>query len=174
MGYTLNTAPPTVVKHHGVFVVRDDLYPGGTKARFIAQLFCEGAEEVVYASSAEGGAQVALATVARSLGKRATIFAAARANPHPRQLEARRLGAKFVPVKPGYLNVVQARAREYCTKTKALLAPFGMRIPGCLDVIATAARKIDIKPAEVWVAAGSGTLATALRRGPGQRGWRCS
>jgi len=43
-----------------------------------------GADEVVYSSPAEGGAQVALATVTRRLGKQATIFVARRAKPHPR------------------------------------------------------------------------------------------
>ena len=47
-------------------MVRDDLFPGGTKARFLGVLF-NGTEEVVYASPAEGAAQVALATVARRL-----------------------------------------------------------------------------------------------------------
>ena len=70
---------PIVREHGGVWVVRDDLFPGGTKARFMPVLF-EGAEEAVYASPAEGGAQTALATVAKDLGKRATIFVAARAN----------------------------------------------------------------------------------------------
>src|SRR4029079_15181584 len=93
---------PIVMEHEGVLVVRDDLFPGGTKARFLGQLF-NGAEEIVYASPAEGGAQVALATVARQLGKRATIFLARRSKPHPRTLQAKKLGAKIVPVAPGYL-----------------------------------------------------------------------
>ena len=42
----------------------------------------EGCDEAVYASPAEGGAQTALATVARQLGKRATIFVAKRHKPH--------------------------------------------------------------------------------------------
>ena len=103
---------PRVIEHDDVFVVRDDLFPGGTKARFLPILF-EGADEVVYASPAEGGAQTALATVAAQLGKRATIFVAQRAQPHPRTLMAKRLGAKIVLVSPGYLNVVQARALKY-------------------------------------------------------------
>ena len=53
------------------------LFTRGTKARFIPLLF-NGADEVVYASPAEGGAQTALATVAAQLGKRATIFVAER------------------------------------------------------------------------------------------------
>jgi len=103
------------MEHEGVLVVRDDLFPGGTKARFLGMLF-DGAEEVVYATPAEGGAQVARATVARKLGKLTTLFVARRAKPHPRTLQAAKLGAKIVPVTPGYLSVVQARAREYCTK----------------------------------------------------------
>jgi hypothetical protein len=86
--------PPVVVKHDGILVVRDDLFAGGTKARFIPALF-DGAQEVVYASPQEGGAQTALATVARALGKRATIFVAKRADPHPRVLMAKALGASF-------------------------------------------------------------------------------
>ena len=76
--YKCETAP-IVMEHAAVLVVRDDLFPGGTKARFLPALF-NGAEEVVYASPAEGGAQVAHARVARQLGKRATIFVARRTN----------------------------------------------------------------------------------------------
>ena len=79
---------PQVIEHDGVFVVRDDLFEGGTKARFIPLLF-NGDSEVVYASPAEGGAQTALATVASQLGKRATIFVAQRAQLHPRTLMAK-------------------------------------------------------------------------------------
>jgi threonine dehydratase len=156
-------ATPIIEEHEGVHVVRDDLFAGGTKARFIPALF-DHADEVVYASSAEGGAQCALAHVARALSKRATIFVPDRAKPHPRQLEARRLGARVVRVKPGYLNVVQARAREYCRLSGAMLAPFGMSVPGGIEAIAEAAKQIKIKPDQVWCAAGSGTLAKALRR----------
>jgi hypothetical protein len=54
---------PVVVKHDGVFVVRDDLHPAGTKGRYLWHLF-NSADEVVYASPAEGGAQTALAATA--------------------------------------------------------------------------------------------------------------
>ena len=100
-----------------------------SKARFIAQVF-DGVQEAVYASPPEGGAQTAIATVARRLGKRATIFVAARTRPHPRTLEAARHGAKVVPISPGYLSVVQSRAREYCRNTGASLIPFAKRGPG--------------------------------------------
>jgi threonine dehydratase len=144
-----------------VLVVRDDLFPGGTKARFMPVLF-EKADEAVYASPAEGAAQSALATVAKRLGKRATIFVAARAKLHDRTLEAARIGARVVPVRPGYLSVVQARAREYCARTGAALVPFGVDMPEAIALIAEAARSTGLKPDEVWCAGGSGVLARAL------------
>ena len=120
---------PIVENHNGVLVVRDDLFDGGTKARFIPLLF-DGADEVVYASPAEGGAQTALATVAAQLGKRATIFVAEREQLHPRTLMAKRLGAQIVQVSPGYLNVVQARAREYCHQTGRASSAVWLRCTG--------------------------------------------
>jgi threonine dehydratase len=150
-----------VIEHDGVLVVRDDLFPGGTKARFLPLLF-EDANEVVYASAAEGGAQTALATVAAQLGKRATIFVAKRAQPHSRALMAKRLGAKVMQVSPGYLSTVQARAREYSRQAGARLAPFGVDMPEAIDAIAGAARSIEIEPDEVWCASGSGVLARGL------------
>ncbi len=83
---------PIVQTHAGIWVVRDDLHPGGTKARFIGRVF-DGVQEAVYASPPEGGAQTSLAHVARVLGKKATIFVAQRAKPHARTLEAARMGA---------------------------------------------------------------------------------
>lgn len=152
---------PQAIEHDGVLVVRDDLFPGGTKARFLPLLF-EDADEVVYASAAEGGAQTALATVAAQLGKRATIFVAKRAQPHPRALMAKRLGAKVMQVSPGYLSTVQARAREYSRQAGARLAPFGVDMPEAIEAIAEAARSIEIEPDEIWCASGSGVLARGL------------
>ena len=111
---------PQVTEHDGMLVVRDDLFPGGTKARYLPLLF-DGADEVVYASAAEGGAQTALATIAAQVSKRATIFVARRTQPHPRVLMAKRLGAKIMPVSPGYLSTVQARARDYSRQESARL-----------------------------------------------------
>lgn len=154
---------PVVIDHQGILVVRDDLFPGGTKARFLPILF-EDADEVVYASPAEGGAQTALAHTAAKLGKRATIFVAKRSKPHARALEAKRVGAKIMQVPFGYLNVVQARAREYCQRTGASLAPFGVNLPEAIDTIANAAKATGITPDEVWCASGSGVLARSLAK----------
>lgn len=147
--------------HSGIAVVRDDLFPGGTKARFLPVLF-KDADEVVYATPAEGGAQTALAHTAAVLGKRATIFVAKRKQPHDRALEAKRVGAKVMQVPHGYLNVVQARAKEYCKRTGAKLAPFGVNMPEAIEKIAEAAKATGLDPEEVWCASGSGVLARSL------------
>jgi 1-aminocyclopropane-1-carboxylate deaminase/D-cysteine desulfhydrase-like pyridoxal-dependent ACC family enzyme len=153
--------PPIIVEHRGIRVARDDLLPGGTKTRYMPFVF-KGTEEVVYASPCEGGAQTALAHSARELGKRATIFVARRSTPHPRSVMAKRLGARVFQVPNGYLNVVKARAREYCRRTGATLAPFGFNFPEGIRAIAEAAKAAEIQPDEVWCASGSGVLATAL------------
>lgn len=154
---------PITTTHDGIYVVRDDLYPGGTKARFIGQMF-DYADEVVYATPQEGGAQTALATVAAALGKRATLFCAARKETHPRVAMGLALGATYHFVTPGYLSVVQARAEEYCEMTGAKLAPFGMDFPAAIDAIAGAALSLDVTPDEVWCASGSGVLARGLAK----------
>jgi hypothetical protein len=154
----------TVLENHqGITVIRDDLYPGGSKARFVPELF-KDAREVVYASPAQGGAQYALAHVARDLGKQATIFVAERSVPHPRQLEAKALGAKIVLVPFGMLSNVQAKARAYAQEVGATLCPFGMDTPLAIEQIATAAISFKQSPDEVWCAAGSGTLSRALQK----------
>lgn len=154
--------PPVIVEHEGIMVARDDFFPGGTKSRYIPTLF-DGADEVVYASPAQGGAQFALAYCARQLAKRATIFVAKRRVPHDRLIEARALGAKVIEVANGYLSVVQARARQYCEETGAKLAPFGMDIDCAEDAIASAACSIGVDPEEVWCSCGSGVLTRALQ-----------
>ena len=154
---------PRVIEHDDVFVCAMTFFQVGLRPDFIPSLF-NGVTEVVYASPAEGGAQTALVTVAAQLGKRATIFVARRAHLHPRTLMAKRLGAQIVQVSPRYLNVVQARAREYCQERGARLAPFGFDVPGAVQAIAVAARSIGIQPDEVWCAAGSGFLARGLAR----------
>jgi len=124
----------------------------------------DGVDEVVYASPAEGGAQTALAIVAEQLGKRATIFVAKRQAPHARTLMAKAHGAKIFQVSPGYLSVVQAKARAYCAAGGARLAPFGFDLAWSIGAIAEAALTTGETPAEVWCAGGSGTLARGLAK----------
>lgn len=155
---------PQISMHDGVTVVRDDLYLGGTKARFLLPVLQRSDyKEFIYASPAQGGAQTALAQAALAAGKRATIFVAKRNDPHPRAKLAKKLKAKVVQVPHGYLNVVQAAAKAYAAKRKdRFLLPFGMDSDLAVNDIAEAARSMQLSPDEVWCAAGSGTLARGL------------
>ena len=154
-------------KHGNVFVVREDLLTGGTKRRFIDDFVLAPHDEFVYASTAYGGAQIALAHACAQAGKRAVIFVAKRKALHPRTLEAKKAGAKIVQVPMGYLSNLQFRAKAYCEKTGALLVPFGFDTPESRAALAEAARMVKAVHGrfdEVWAAAGSGTLIRALQQ----------
>jgi len=153
---------PEIVEHAGILVVRDDRTPGGTKARVIHRLFDER-REYVYASPVQGFAQIALAHAAREHGKQATVFSARRKQLHVRTFAAARAGARIVQVSPGYLNVVQKRARDYCGVSGARLLPFGLDCREMIDGIADLARSLGLSPAEVWSVAGSGVLTRGLQ-----------
>jgi len=155
--------PPKLEQWLGIAVVRDDLFPGGTKARWMPAIF-EGTDEVVYASPPEGGAQIALAATAARLGKKATIFTAKRGRPHARTWQAKELGARVLQVAPGYMTLIQKRARIYAERQGARLAPFGFDLEEIIEAIGAAAKLIDFDPEEVWCAAGSGVLMRGLAR----------
>lgn len=156
---------PTLTEHAGITVVRDDLIPGGTKARVLpGVLDAIGAGlEVVYASPVYGYAQVALGHAAAATGRTATVFVARRKVPHPRTVEAAQAGAIVREVAPGYMSVCRARAREYAEAAGATLLPFGLDVPAMTDALAQVARDLPVTPTEVWAAAGSGTLSRALQ-----------
>jgi hypothetical protein len=146
-----------------ISVLREDLLAGGTKLRFLPFL-CEGAREVVYASPFCGGAQVALAELGLKTGKRITIFAAQRREPHEMQRRAMEKGARFVPVPHGYLSNVTAKARAYASEKGALYLPLGFDVPIAQEAYREFLWRVkdEIQPEEIWVAAGSGMLARAL------------
>lgn len=156
---------PVIQEHEGIVVVRDDLLPGGTKMRAIMPLIeASNAEEFVYASPAQGYAQVALAHCARAAGRRATVFTARRTEMHPLTQRAKQAGAKIVMVPFGRLNVIQSRARQYTAEVGASLVPFGCDVPECRDAITDVARRMPVQPDEVWSVAGSGVLTRSLQQ----------
>lgn len=165
---------PVVQEFNGIHVVRDDLLPGGTKLRYIRPLFDQH-DEVVYASSAQGGAQLALAYAARMANagqalatKQAAIFVALRRVAHPRTIEAMEAGAKIVPIEPGHLTVVSARAKHYAAQRGAFYIEFGGESPEAIAAIESAARSVRERYGEfdeVWSAAGSGVLSRGLQAG---------
>lgn len=180
LGFEVRLEPGAAVRSHGqtvalpapvveafsltdgrtIRVVRDDLLPGGTKTRALVTMMRAGFE-YVYASPAEGYAQIAAPCAARLVGAMATVFVAARVVPHRNTAKAREYGAQIAEVRPGYLHVVQARAAAYCAGSGAILLPFGLDVPEARMAIAAAASTIPA-PSEAWCVAGSGTLSRAL------------
>lgn len=155
---------PVIEKVGRLYVVRDDLLPGGSKMRYMLPIIAAlDAHEVVYATPAFGYAQIALAHCCAILGKQAVVFVAKRKQPHHRTLAAKAAGAKVYQVAHGYLNVVNARAKQYAKDKGAHLIPWGVDLPEALEHFATAARQIDLNPAEVWACSGSGALIRGLQ-----------
>lgn len=152
----------TIERHNRALVVRDDLFPGGSKYRALVPYLARlGAREAVFPGPAWGGGPYALACACRDLGIRCTLFYAARKDVSARQRLAIEAGARIEWVRPGYLTVVRARAAEYCRTTGATLIEWGM--PESRSTIAALAARVDTSGlSEVWCAAGSGNLLRAL------------
>ena len=149
-------------------VLRDDLVPGGTKRRFLPTVLAGiDCDELVYAGPPEGYAQLALGHVARDLGLKVHYFVAARNDEHPTVTRGRQLGVIYHRVRPGYLGVVEARAREFAAESpRRHLLPLGMHtapfLVAAIDTLGQIAGEINETPSEVWIAAGSGLLASVL------------
>ncbi|WP_299373124.1 hypothetical protein [uncultured Kiloniella sp.] len=155
---------PVIEFYNNIAVVRDDLVPGGTKSRFLLPYFKNSeANEFIYATPAEGGAQVAIAICAYQAAKEATLFVAKRKKRSIYTQQAASYGAKIVEISPGYLNVVQAKAKQYAEERGAKLIPFGLQWQEAITAISNVGKQIDFDPEEVWCACGSGVLSTALK-----------
>ena len=160
----------TIEKHSGIFVLRDDLLPGGTKSVLMKSIVDEespGIEEFVYASPVYGGFQIALAAYCEPRGKKVTIFCAKRNKMHANTLKCIEFGANIVEVPYGYMTVVEKRARDYCLvtpNTKKIV--FGAKDEKNIKILSDRAiqvfSEIGGEPDEVWCAIGSGTLVTSI------------
>lgn len=163
-------APPIVQIHEGVFVVREDVLAGGTKRRFVDAFVGQRRDdfdEFVYATTAYGGAQIALAHACRAAGRRAVVFVAKRKELHARTKEAAAAGAIIREVPMGFLSNVQAKTRDYCaTRPRSCLMPFGFDSPEARAAIRDAAINVRSRYgvfAEAWCAVGSGVLIRSLQ-----------
>lgn len=165
--------PPLVIEElkPNFLVVRDDLLPGGTKQRCAVDFIKTIKEnEVVYVGPEIGLAQAAIGVAAKLTGKIATFFTSI----YGKQLtsasiKARKCGTRIIDVGPLPLKETRIKAEEYCKKNGAMQLPFGFDSPKTLEILsnnikeaATDKRLSQID--NIWVAAGSGTLANALRK----------
>ena len=169
-GWEDSLPAPVIEEHEGFLVVRDDLLGGGSKIRFADYLISSNpdVEEWVYGSSpATGYAQISLANICSRHDKKAIIFMAERAwdKLHDYQLQAIQEGAEMHWVPNGMLTVTEKRARDYVAEspeTRRLL-PIGFDDPTVIASIISVARKMDIRPNEVWSVGSSGTLTRGLQ-----------
>ena len=159
----------TIENHHNVFVLRDDLLPGGTKSILIKSIIDSTPDknEFVYASPVYGGFQIALSAYCQNNGKKATIFCAKRNTLHPNTLKCLDYGANVIQVPYGYLTVVEKHARLYCEgKPDVEKIIFGAGTADNQQLITQ--RTLDVfkqlgkEPDEIWCAVGSGTLISGI------------
>jgi hypothetical protein len=158
------SSPPVLERHEGVVVLREDLLEGGSKLRFLPFLVGDAAE-IVFGGPFCGGAPLALSVLGREFGRRVTLFYAAREHWHPRQTRAQANGARIEMVRPGYMTVVQRRARDYAARAGALFLPLGFDVPEAVDPLLSYARVVRSRVGDldqVWCATGSGMLARCL------------
>lgn len=159
----------TIEQHNGIHVLRDDLLSGGTKsilADYIIQQHIEK-DQFVYASPAVGGFQVALSIYCNHYDKQAIIFSAKRKKPHHHTALCKELGATIAEVSPGYLSLVQHRAKQYCNDNpQAHYIDFGAYSETNIYLLSNRCKmvveKLGKEPDEIWVAVGSGTLLRSI------------
>lgn len=158
-----------IENHHGIYVVRDDLLPGGTKSILLSEIN-NNVKELVYASPVYGGFQIALAIYCKTHNKKATIFCAKRTKQHANTLKCIEHGANVVEVPYGYLTVIEKKAREYCIgKLNVEKIIFGASTNKNKLIIAKrvqqALKILPFIPDEIWCAIGSGTLISGILLG---------
>ena len=159
----------------GIYVLRDDLLPGGTKSILLDSLLINhhDVNELVYASPCYGGFQIALSIFCKNNNKKATIFCAKRTMRHPNTEICIQNGANVIEVPYGYLSVVEKHAREYLREprfphtpslqTKGIilgaqcLAPlvplkiaFGANSPENITIIASRAKRVIESFTEIY------------------------
>ena len=159
--------PYTIEKHNGIYVLRDDLLPGGSKSRFLPYLI-KGAKEVVFGGPFCGGAPLCLAVLGNSLGIKITLFYAKRKILHRNQRIALENNATIYQVPFGYMTNVQSKAKKYARDHGALFLPLGFDTPLASEPFIKDMKDINQKEGpfdEVWVAVGSGMLARCLALG---------
>lgn len=166
---------------NGVYILRDDLLPGGTKSILIDSIIVDAEKkhsnpinEIVYASPCYGGFQIALTLYCKNNNKDATIFCAKRKLRHPNTEMCLQNGANVIEVPYGYLSVVEKHAREYIMSKKSGQVPlkiaFGANSSESVALIASRAKRVIDTfyetygkiPDEIWCAVGSGTLINGI------------
>ena len=91
-----------------------EIYPSGSKVRqYTAMAVVTPSLPMVVGCSADSAMQIYVAAAAEAHGVEGIVYTAERAVPTDATRYAVARGAKVIHVRPGYLSVIRARAREY-------------------------------------------------------------
>jgi|TARA_R110002074_G_scaffold16872_1_gene56027 hypothetical protein len=159
---------PEVVKHDGVFVVRDDKIVG-SKCRF-ADLLVKNTKEdtIVYVQPRFGLAGVSILEVAKRYNKKVVLFMPSSKRISKHQAVCIEQGAipKFhrIAAMPN-LNRI---AKNWAEETGAAFVPLGLKHPlvtACAVRVVENLREIHGDPDEVWCAISTGVLSRSLQIG---------
>lgn len=151
----------------GLKIVRDDLFPGGTKRRaFLGLVNGISESEFVYAADYYGYAAYAIALVAMDIGKKVKLF-----YPSPKRdtdifIKATSLPNVSYEVVENAQTQVEASvfAKGYASENDARFFPIGLDFPEFGEELKKVVEQAEIEAPEIWCMGGSGTLGRALQR----------
>ncbi len=152
-------------EHDGFNVVRGDLFPGGIKAKCVAEVFPQIPEqEVVYAGHAYGHSGYALGLAGLYHNKKVTLFFA---GPevmtciHAKARSLNNITCYFMEGVAHQKNLA-GLAEHYAEMRSAYYMPIGFECKMFVEHLVEMARNLPVRPEEVWVAGGSGTTSRCL------------
>lgn len=155
-------APPVVMEHDGVRVVRDDLIVG-TKARAGDLLASRcPSETMVYCQPRTGLAGVSLLDCAKAHGKQVVLFMPSSKKMSHTQACCIERGAQVYFHRIAAMPNLNKKAKEYAEKHGYYFIPLGLRHELATAAIVHAASQIP-EPDEVYVAISTGVLNRALQ-----------
>jgi hypothetical protein len=166
----------TIDKVEGIYVLRDDLYPGGTKARFITNFMKNSDyDEFIYPGTSLGAAIVALGYAAKETKKQVTVFITERKEHNDIMQEAFGAGCgylRFEYVPMGFYPKIKKAAERYSkdleTPNKRFLIQCGVEHDWAIQSISEFAKTIRESHGQydyVVSACSSGTLQRGLQKG---------
>jgi 1-aminocyclopropane-1-carboxylate deaminase/D-cysteine desulfhydrase-like pyridoxal-dependent ACC family enzyme len=164
--------PITINQYDGIYVLRDDLLPGGTKRRSIESFVKQtNFKEYIYPGTSRGAAIVALGYAVAKYRKKGVVFIAERKTPNELMQEALDAGEgyleyKYIPM--GFYPKIKKACERYCKDDDLkIYIKSGNDTPFAVNHIAQVAAEVGKHkgPFDVVLAAcSSGTLIRGIQR----------
>lgn len=156
---------PPIIKYYGrVAVVRDDILPAGSKARF-ADFFVSKIENdhLVYAAPRVGYASISLAWACSRYGKKLTVIVPAAKMLSDYQFKAFEYGAYIRSLRIAAMPNLERAAEGFAQEAKAFYVPMGLHHTFVHAAIVRVAAGMEA-PDRAVTAIGSGVLTRGLQK----------